>query len=209
MNWKEIYNKCNHKKYSIITNIEQPVMIKSNISNFLDKYKWYLLIGTIIIITALLITLKFNIKLIIGCLGIAVFLLISLIYYNTFKLIIKDDKLKINIMFKEITLKKDDLLTVYIERQKSRILLFIPFYFYSINILYNDKGSVAGYSLSTIMLKKKDVLNFFKHFEFNILKEQKEEDKKEQTYNNVIRIFTALAFIILIIAFLIFAYFSH
>ena len=209
MKWREIYNKCNSKKYSLITNIEQPVMLKSNFANFLDKYKWGLLIGILAFILFLIATLQFNIKILLCCLAITVFLLISLIYYNTFKLIIKDDKLVINIMFREITLKREDLLTVYIEKQKSRILLIIPTFFYSINILYKDNDSVNGYSLSTIMLKKKDVINFFNHFEFNVLKKQKEEDKKEEVYNKDIQVFTILAFSIVIIAFLAFAYFNH
>ena len=209
MKWREIYNKCNSKKYSLITNIEQPVTLKSNFANFLDKYKWGLLIGFLALIVFLITTLQFNIKILLCFLVIAVFLLISLIYYNTFKLIIKDDKLIINIMFREITLKREDLLTVYIERQKSRILLIIPTFFYSINILYKDKDNVNGYSLSTIMLKKKDVLNFFNHFEFNVLKKQKEEDKKEEAYNKVIKLFSIFATLIIIIAILIFAYFNH
>ena len=115
----------------------------------------------------------------------------------------------INIMFREITLKREDLLTIYMERQKSRILLIIPTFFYSINILYKDKNNVNGYSLSTIMLKKKDVLNFFNHFEFNALKKQKEEDKKEEVYNKVMQVFKVFAFLIVIIAILIFIYFKH
>lgn len=209
MKWKEIYDKCNNKKFSLITDIQQPVILKSNFANFLDKYKWGLLIGIIALIVFLIITLNFNIKILLCFLVIAVFLIISLIYYNTFKLIIKDDKLMINIMFREITLKREDLITIYIEKQKSRVLLVIPIFLYSINILYKDKENVNGYSLSTIMLKKKDVLKFFNHFKFNVLEKQQEEDKKQEAYNKVIKLFSIFATLIVIIAILIFAYFNH
>ena len=79
MKCKEIYYKCNSKKYSIITDIQQPVVLKSNFANFLDKYKWGLLIGILALIVFLIATLQFNIKIILCFLVIAVFILISLI----------------------------------------------------------------------------------------------------------------------------------
>ena len=132
-----------------------------------------------------------------------------MVYYNTYSLRITDKTLLLNIMFKEITLKVEDIVTIYISKQKSNIFLFIPFYFYSINIIYKEGKQFSGYSLSTMMLKKKDVLNFFKHFKFRILEEQKKEDKKEKVYNQVITLFTTLVAIIFIVACILFFIFNR
>lgn len=208
MNWKEVYEKCNHKKYSLITNIKQPARILSTFSIFLEKYKWGMLIGIVLSILVIIVNFHFDIKIILGFIAMITFLTIALIYYNTFKIEVKNDELVLNIMFREITLKKEDLLTIYMEQQKSRIFLVIPFYYYSINILYNNNNKVAGYSLSTIMTHKKDVHNFFKHFEFNVLKKQLEEDEKEEKYRKVVRTFVILSTIVVAIGLVAYGIFS-
>lgn len=192
MKWKDLYKKCNSKKYSVITNIKQPATLIANFSNFVNKYK-IILICTFTIFIIIALTML-NLKLWLCCLCIILFLFISLIYYNTFKIEFKKDLININIMFREITLKQDDIINIYISRQKSYIFLVVPFYYYSINLLYNENNRVNGYTFSTIMAKKEDILKFFQHFKFKVLEVQKEEEKKEDIQQSVIRFFyTALA----------------
>lgn len=208
MNWKEIYKKCNSKKFSLITDIKQPAILKSTFSTFLNKYKWGIIAGLLLTLLVIVFNLHLNVKILVGFVVMMLILLIGLIYYNTFKLEIKGDQLTLTIMLREITIKKEDLLTIYLEQQKSYIFLIIPFYYYSINILYNNNERVAGYALSTIMTNKTEVLNFFKHFEFKVLEKQKEEDEKEEKYKKILRIFVISSVIVLFTASILFAIFS-
>ena len=70
MKWKEIYDKSNNKKYTVIEEISVPVRLKSTISNFLSKYKWALLLGTLGAVLYIIIALGFNYKIILGLLVI-------------------------------------------------------------------------------------------------------------------------------------------
>jgi len=157
----------------VITDIKQPVSIKSTISNFFKKYKLPILLWVMLLLIMIAFTFKFNVNLIIAVLVITCILLIALTYYNTYKIAIKNDKLIMNIMFREYVIPKENLLNIYVQRRRSFILLVIPFYYYSINIIYKENEDIKnlkGYSVSTMMLMKEDILKFFKAFSFDKLK---------------------------------------
>ena len=97
---------------------------------------------------------------------------IALIYYNTYRLDIKKDRLKLEITLKSYSIKIDDIVNIYIERKRNFIMLFIPMPYYYINVLYLENEQVKGFSLSTIMVKKEDIKKFFKHFEFQKIEHQ-------------------------------------
>lgn len=171
MRWKELYNTCNNDVNKIVTKINQPARIKSNANNFINKYKWMLLFGTISFTTLILYTFKLNVQLILASYGIMLVLLILLIYYNTFKIDIDKDMLKIDITMKQYSININEIVNIYIERKRSFIFLLIPYHYYFINILYLENKKVKGFSLSTVMLKKDDIQKFFKHFEFKNIEE--------------------------------------
>ena len=206
MKWKEVYDKCNNKKYSAIIDIKQPATIKSTFGIFLDKYKFIILIGFILLAITSVLIYKFSFQAFLCVLAILALITVALIYYNTYKLELKNDYLNLNIMFNEIKILQNDLANIYISKQTSNLLLFIPFNYYTINIIYSEKGEIKGYSLSTIMVKKEAVLNFFKHIKSKTLKEQKEEDKRENVNNNIkriIRVFIAIVIAVALILYLV------
>ena len=205
MKWKEVYDKCNNKKYSAIMDIKQPVVLKSTFGVFLDKYKYVILVGFILLAISSVFIYKFSFQTFLCILAIFFLLTIALVYYNTFKLEFKNDNVYLNIMFNDIKISQNDLANIYLAKQTSNILMFIPLNLYYITIIYSDNNEIKAYSLSTIMTKKEDVLNFFKHFKFKTLKQQKEEDKKENVNDSIkkiIRIFIAIVVLIAIISYL-------
>lgn len=166
MKWKEIYNKCNNNEYCAITEIKQPNVLKSNFSNFLDKYSIVILVLTITLAILTFVSSNFNLQVLGACFVVLLLMLIALIYYNTYKIELKNDYLYLNIMFKEIKIKQDCLANIYLSRHRSFMFIFIPFYYYTINIVFAEGEKMKEYSVSTIMLKKGDVTKFFNRFKF-------------------------------------------
>lgn len=207
MKWKEVYNKCNNKKFSAITEIKEPASLKSTFGIFLDKYKLALLIGVIVLSVGSLFIYKLNMKAFLSVLAVFAMIGVALVYYNSYKVELKNGKLNLNIMFRNIQIKQDDLATIFISKQTSNLFLVVPFNVYSINIIFSDNGIIRGYSLSTIMVKKTDVIKFFKHFEFRTLEQQKDEEKKDDIFNGIRRIFSI--FIGILIIFIIVFYLFH
>ena len=203
MSWKELYKKCNNKKYSAIADIKQPAVLKSTFSIFLDKYKFAILIGTIIFAIFVVLTYKLNFQIFLCILAIFALLIVALIYYNTYKVEIKNNKLIINIMFRKIEISINDIATIYISKYESNLLAIIPFNNYSVNIVYSDNNNIKGYSLSTIMTRKTDIQKFFEKFQFIELKQQEEEDKKDNLYDGIRGIIKGFIIIVFIIVFII------
>ena len=56
LTWKKVYQKCNHLKFSQVTNVFKKAKINSNVINLLKNYGTIILIGLIIILTILIIT---------------------------------------------------------------------------------------------------------------------------------------------------------
>ena len=203
MNWKELYKNCNNKKYSAVTNIKQPAVLKSTFSIFLDKYKYAILISTILLAVLVLMTYRLNFQVFLCILAILALLIVALIYYNTYKVEIKNDKLFINIMFRKIEISINDLATIYISKQESNLLAIVPFNYYSINIVYSDNNEIKGYSLSTTTARKNDIKKFFEKYEFIELKQQEEEEKKDNLFDGIKGIVKGFVIIIFIIFFII------
>ena len=82
---------------------------------------------------------------------------------------------------------------------------FIPIYYYAIQITeYVDKEKMNIYSFPTIMLNKKELINFFNSFEVKIIKdEEEEEQKKEEERKNFHKAIGIVIGILLIILFVI------
>ena len=162
MKWSEVYSKCNNKENSIVETVKQPLQLVSNFKFFIQKYGLPLTLVIAIFLVLIIITYKFNIQIIF-------FTLIVLIYNNTYKIEIRRNKVNINMVFQELSIKYEDFVTVFISRRKKRIMM-IPFYFYNLNIIYLDNEEQQELaSFPTIMLKPEDVIKFFKAMKIRII----------------------------------------
>lgn len=169
MKWSEVYSKCNNKENSIVETVKQPLQLVSNFKFFIQKYGLPLTLVIAIFLVLIIITYKFNIQIILACLAVILFTLIVLIYNNTYKIEIRRNKVNINMVFQELSIKYEDFVTVFISRRKKRIMM-IPFYFYNLNIIYLDNEEQQELaSFPTIMLKPEDVINFFKAMKIRII----------------------------------------
>lgn len=199
MKWREVYNKCNTKKYSRILEIKSPLILKSNINNFFKNNYIYLAIMLIIFILVAIYAIQHDAKILLACFGLFVAMFIALIYFNSYKIEMKEDELELTISFQKQTIKYDSLANIYLSKRNNHMLLFIPTYTYSINFIYLIENKPRLISLSTIMLDKQDVLKFFKGIKTEELEYQKEEDRRQQEQKNIKKVLIVTVLVILII----------
>ena len=75
------------------------------------------------------------------------------------------DKVKIKINFQENDITYDKLVNIYLSKKQMRIF-FIPMHYYTLNIIsLIDKENIGIQSFPTVMLNKREILNFFESFE--------------------------------------------
>lgn len=199
MKKKELYKKVNHKEYCKITNIQEPAQLKSSLDKFVQKD---LFLGLIIFMAMFIVfslIIKIGIKTLLVSLGLFALLFILSLLNNTFKILVKDDKITINKYLKKDEIKCGDLCNVYIQRKKYKFSYFIPVYFYNLVFIYKENEEVYEYTLPTYMMLNKDIINFFKHFEIEELEVQAEEDEKNAQEEKIKKIFTIVAIVVVLL----------
>lgn len=169
MSWKDIYNKCNSRDLSRITVIKDNIELNSSVKNFNLENGYKLLIITLLIIAVLLIGFWSKPIIILYTMLIYVFSLVLGFIYNIYKIKIDSDGLFFKSFFRKEKIELDNLITIYIEKRRS-FFFVIPVYSYNLNIIYVEKEQIKYISLSTLMLKKKSVLNMFDKLEFEEIK---------------------------------------
>lgn len=201
--WNDIYSKCQHNKYSQITNILKTATLKSNFLSFLKEYKISISIWIIAILAILFYTFRSNLMLVLYSSLLLIILFILALYNSTYDLHLKKEKLELSINFQKYTINYKDLVNIYLSKSKSNFL-FIPFYIYSLNIIYNTEESPMLLSLPVVMLNKESVINFFESFETQMLENEEEELKqKEKDTKNTVKAFIIALLIILALTFII------
>lgn len=201
--WKDIYKKVNNKEYCKILDIKEGAEIKSNFHNFLEKDKIILISIIAILFILFMIVYKLKIQALLISLSLLMILLIVLILNNTYKLNLRNNKITINGLFKKDEIEYDNLCNVYIERKKYNYALIFPIYYYDLVFIYKDQENVYKYSLSTIMVKKEQIINFFKHFELEELPIQKKIENNENEQEKVLKVFKITTAIVIILAIII------
>lgn len=165
MKWSEIYSKCNNDEKKMIEEIKQPIQLVSSFKKFIQKYGIALGLAIILFLILIIVTYSFNIQIILAYLAVVLFMLIALIFNNTYKIEIKKNQLRLYTPFNKQNIQIEYLKTIYLSRNKKRIFL-IPYYVYSINIVYEQNEQQIFESFPTIMLKKNEVNKFLKSFTF-------------------------------------------
>lgn len=178
MKWKDVYNKCNNTEASQLIDFREPAKIEANIKKFYESYKIAIILFLILFVVLAFTTYKFNAKTFLACVIVLLIAMLFVVYYNSYSLLIKNNKLKIKIQFNDIELNCDDLVTLFISRKKVFIFIVIPMYVYYVNIIYCKGENFNIITLPTVMCKKEDIYKFFKHFTF-----QKLEPKKRAKNN--------------------------
>lgn len=204
LTWKKVYQKCNHSKFSQVTNVFKKAKINSNVINLLQNYGTIILIGLIIILTILIITFWNNISILLCALLLLFALCAFAIVYGTYYIKLDEDGVKFKVNFQDNIIPYNKLIGIYLTKMKKRFF-FIPIYYYAIQITeYVDKEKMNIYSFPTIMLNKKELINFFNSFEVKIIKEEEEEEqKKEEERRNFHKAIGIVIGILLIILFVV------
>lgn len=203
LTWKSVYQKCNHSRFSQVTNVLETAKIKSNVGNLLKNHGKTILLLFLIILVFLVVTFWNNINILFYALLLMVGLCLLAIVYGTYYINLEEDGAKFKINFQENKIPYNKLIGIYLTKKKKRFF-FIPIYYYALEITeYVDTEKMNVYSFPTIMLNKKEVIKFFDAFEVNVIKSEEEEEKKQneekKSFHKAIGIVIAILIIILLI----------
>lgn len=204
LTWKSVYQKCNHSRFSQVTNVLETAKIRSNIRNLLKNYGKIILITFIVIMIFLIATFWNNLTILFYAVLLLIALGIFAIIYGTYYINLEEDGVKFKINFQENKIPYNKLIGIYLTKKKKRFF-FIPIYYYAIEITeYVDKEKMNVYSFPTIMLNKKELIQFFNSFEVKVIKSEEEEEEKlneeKKSFHKAIGI---VALILLIIIFIV------
>jgi len=184
MNFNELYEKNKFRKYREIEQVENDVVLKARVKNFIDKYKKILIIVLCIISILLILSFHSNLKILVLTFFMLVFILLLSIYYNTFTIICKNNKMIIKMNMQEIKIEYSKLKNVYIENKKTRILIKKRDNFLIVILYKAPNGNISNIYLPTMFLNKNDINKFLKTFKVkeeksdNIVKAQKYQIKR-------------------------------
>ncbi len=200
LKFAEVYDKCNHNKYSKITEIKEKVDLKSNCQNLFKNYGVIILIMTLICLAVFIYTFRNNPISILYCFGIIILLFILSLYNSTYKITLSDKEL---IIFSNLQKEKIDianLINIYMSKKKMRFM-GIPFYAYTINAIYLQNDNQMMISLPTVMLNPKQVIKFFSTMKIVKIKDEEEEiERKEKDKKTVIKTIFYVSFAVLLVA---------
>lgn len=206
LNWKAVYDKCNHNKYSKITEINGNLELRANCKNFFANFGAIILIVLLIFLIMFIYAFKSNPMAILYCFGIIIALFILALYNSTYKLTINSKELHLQSGFEQNKLNIEDIINIYLSKTKMRFLGF-PVNAYSINIIYNQKDANNEnkqilFTLPAIMLDKKQVIKFFSGIKTIKIKDEEEEIKEKEKNNKLVK---KTIFWVCLVAFIIFA----
>lgn len=180
----ELYEKNKYRKFSEIEEVERDIVLKSRVKNFINKYKKILLIAILIILVLIIVTFHSTPKTLLLVICMYILMLFSIIYFNTYSIICKNNKMTIKMNMQEIQIEYYNLKNVYIENKKSR-MFFKKRNNYSLIILYKaPNGNISTIELPVMFLNKNDLNKFFKNFivkskkSNNVVKAQKYQLKR-------------------------------
>lgn len=184
MKLNELYEKNKFRKYREIEKVENDAILKARVKNFIDKYKTILII--VLCIISILLIVTFHSKLNILALTFLMFIITLFlgVYYNTFTIICKNNKMLIKMNMQEIEIEYSKLKNVYIENKKTRIFIKKRDNFMLVILYKTPNGNISNIHLPTMFLTKKDTSKFLKTFKVkeaksdNIVKAQKYQMKR-------------------------------
>lgn len=176
MKWNEIYEKNKFRKFSEIQKVENDIVLKARVKNFIDRYKKILWLTMIIISILIIITFYSTPKTLLLVFCMYILMIFCTIYFNTYSIICKNNKMSIRMNMQEIEIDYPNLKNVYIKNKKSRIF-FKKRNNYSLIILYKaPNNNISTIELPLLFLNKNELNKFLRNFEV-----------KEQRSNNIIK----------------------
>ena len=101
LTWKKVYQKCNHSRFSQVTNVLKTAEIKSNLGNLLKSYGKIILIVFLVILIFLIATFWNNLNILLYALLLLFALCIFAIVYGTYYVKLEEDGVKFKINFQE------------------------------------------------------------------------------------------------------------
>lgn len=213
LTWKSVYQKCNHSRFSQVTNVLRTAKIKSNVGNLLKSYGKIILIVFLIVMIFLIATFWNNLNILFYAILLTFALCIFAIVYGTYYINLEEQGVRFKINFQETNIPYNKLIGIYLTRKKKRFF-FIPIYYYALEITeYVDKEKMNIYSFPTIMLNKNEVIKFFDSFEVNVIKSEEEEEKiqneEKRNFHKAIGIVIAILLIIVLVVSIILYAFSN
>lgn len=213
LTWKSVYQKCNHSRFSQVTNVLRTAKIKSNVGNLLKSYGKIILIVFLIVMVFLIATFWNNLNILFYAILLTFALCIFAIVYGTYYINLEEQGVRFKINFQETNIPYNKLIGIYLTRKKKRFF-FIPIYYYALEITeYVDKEKMNIYSFPTIMLNKNEVIKFFDSFEVNVIKSEEEEEKiqneEKRNFHKAIGIVIAILLIIVLVVSIILYAFSN
>lgn len=213
LTWKSVYQKCNHSRFSQVTNVLRTAKIKSNVGNLLKSYGKIILIVFLIVMVFLIATFGNNLNILFYAILLTFALCIFAIVYGTYYINLEEQGVRFKINFQETNIPYNKLIGIYLTRKKKRFF-FIPIYYYALEITeYVDKEKMNIYSFPTIMLNKNEVIKFFDSFEVNVIKSEEEEEKiqneEKRNFHKAIGIVIAILLIIVLVVSIILYAFSN
>lgn len=180
----ELYEKNKYRKFSEIEEVEKDIVLKSRVKNFINRYKKILLIAILIILVLIIATFHSTPKTLLLVICMYILMLFSIIYFNTYSIICKNNKMTIKMNMQKIEINYHDLKNVYIENKQSRIF-FKKRNNYSLIILYKaPNGNISTIELPLMFINKKDLNKFLENFivknkkSNNVVKAQKYQLKR-------------------------------
>ena len=206
MRWKEILNKVNTKKYAVITGIKENIKLTSCFKNFYMNNKALFYICLVLILFLVIFTYKTNILKIAVTLIIIAFIALFAILKYTYQIEAKEKSLKVKMLSGDIDIPYDRLLNIFVQEERNKFFFFLKTYKISIifenetnkmqdtlkdslDVLvdkHNDKNMAnenyrveqVVLELPTEMTDKKEVIQFFKNMQIEVLENQQKEEEK-------------------------------
>lgn len=202
MKWKEILNKVNTKKYAVITGIKENIKLTSCFKNFYMNNKALFYICLVLILFLVIFTYKTNILKIAVTLIIIAFIALFAILKYTYQIEAKEKSLKVKMLSGDIDIPYDRLLNIFVQEERNKFFFFLKTY--KISIIFEketnqmqdtlkDSLDVLGdknmanenykveqvvLELPTEMIDKKEVIQFFKNMQIEVLENQQKEEEK-------------------------------
>lgn len=206
MKWKEILNKVNTKKYAVITGIKENIKLTSCFKNFYMHNKALFYICLVLILFLVIFTYKTNILKIAVTLIIIAFIALFAILKYTYQIEAKEKSLKVKMLSGDIDIPYDRLLNIFVQEERDKFFFFLKTYKISIifeketnkmqdtlkdslDVLgdkHNDKNMAnENYKVEQVVLElptemtdKKEVIQFFKNMQIEVLENQQKEEEK-------------------------------
>jgi len=208
MNLNEVYEKVNTSFFANITDCKKKGSLTANFRYFLANHGIVYAVSFVVIIALVGYAFKFNWKILLLFAALFLVFTIALIMYNTYRLNYTEKGLKISYPLRSEIIPYDELYNIFLYREKTNFLFFIPYYTYTINILCADPNtSVRHIWFSTIMVNKKAVEKFMNTITVEELPEQKEfeektgeREKRSNIVNKIVAIFVIIFVVIYILA---------